>query len=253
MYWIYSRPRIITNLKTHNGRAMPINFARYQTYLMLFILLALSACQTKMVKTSNSNDVNKEPRWFNSQIFDDVGTTPYDLEFEIEYYAADNSVFTVKSCTDINVIGEGKIAEREFTRWQALKADCEAVARFYQAPESALSYWPESFDFSLLKTLPATAVPYLGGQGLDNRSGNLSNAEPTITLLQQGEHNIKVSLNSTVVNYVVVARGDFNRDGYQDLFVRMDWYVKDAFGDGHDWVVFTKLSPNTAPIMLWRK
>jgi hypothetical protein len=50
-----------------------------------------------------------------------------------------------------------------------------------------------------------------------------------------------------------MARGDFNRDGYQDLFVRMDWYIEGAFGDGHDWVVLTKISPNAAPMMLWRK
>ena len=228
---------------------MPIKLRIHQACLAALAVLGLLACQSNSVKPAVSQ---QEPRWFNDQVFEEVGTSPYDLEFDAKFYAADNSVLSIHSCSDIALAGDGAIAEREFTRWQALKTDCEAANRFYQAPKSATSYWPVDFDLALLETLPATAVPYLGGQGLDGRRGNLADAEATLSLLESGEHSVKVSFNNMVVNYVVVSRGDFNRDGYQDLFVRMDWYVEDAFGEGHDWAVFTKLSPDVAPLMLWR-
>jgi hypothetical protein len=229
---------------------MPIKLAIIKTSWALCAVFSLMACQSTPDK---KDSIQQEPRWFNPQVFEGVGTSPYDLEFENEFYAADNGVLTIRNCADIAVVGDGNIAEREYTRWQALKVDCEAADRFYLAPESAVSHWPASFDFTLLKTLPATAMPYLGGQGLDGRNGNLAKIEPALTLQESSEHSVKVSFDSMVVNYVVVTRGDFNRDGFQDVFVRMDWYVEDAFGEGHDWIVLTKFTPEALPTMLWRK
>lgn len=229
---------------------MSITSAMHYTPLVVLAAFTLPACQSTPIKTDAGQ---QKPRWFNTQVFKDIGTSPYDLEFENEFTAVDNSVVSISNCEDLAVVGDGKIAEREYTRWQAIKVDCQAASRFYLSPESAKSYWPDTFEFPLLKTLPAAAIPYLGGQGLEGRNGNLADVEATLTLLDSGEHSVKVSFNSMVVNYVVISRGDFNHDGYQDLFVRMDWYVEDAFGGGHDWAVFTKLSTNAAPMMLWRK
>jgi hypothetical protein len=144
-----------------------------------------------------------------------------------------------------------KISERDFARWDMLKTVCEVAMRFYNAPETATSYWPSTFDLSLLKTFPSTSIPFLGGQGLDGRTGSL--AKYQLTLIESGKHSVKISYDGMIVNYVEVARGDFNRDGYQDLFVRMDWYIEDTFGGGNDWVVITKILPNTEPMILWRK
>ncbi|GGB13757.1 hypothetical protein [Agarivorans gilvus] len=217
------------------------------------IVLVLYACQTTNTQTEAAK---QEARWYNVNDFkgiDSIGANPYDLEFDIAYSGIDGDIVRVKNCLEVSFQGDSKIAEREFARWDLLKSDCEAAKRFYGAPENAVSYWPPTFDLSLLKTFPSTSIPYLGGQGLHGRSGNLAEHESTLTLIESGEHSVKVSYDGIVVNYVVVARGDFNRDGYQDLFVRMDWYIEDAFGDGHDWVALTKLSPNAAPMMLWRK
>lgn len=43
--------------------------------------------------------------------------------------------------------------------------------------------------------------------------------------------------------YQVVARGDFNGDGIEDVLIRIDWHVIDAFGKGSKLVLITKLSP----------
>lgn len=216
-------------------------------------VLGLCACQTTNIKQEAAR---QEARWYNVKDFegvDAIGSSPYDLEFDIAYSGIEGEMVQVKNCLEVSSVSGSKIAEREFARWTLLKADCEAAKRFYDAPEKAVSYWPSIFDLSLLKTFPSTSIPYLGGQGLDGRSENLAEYESTLILIESGKHSVKVSYDGMVVNYVVVARGDFNRDGYQDLFVRMDWYIEDAFGDGHDWVVLTKISSNAAPMMLWRK
>lgn len=216
-------------------------------------VLGLCACQTTNIKPETIKQVS---RWYNVKNFKDVdsiGTSPYELEFDIAYSGINGDVIRIKNCMEVSYLGDSKIAESDFARWDLLKTDCEAARRFYAAPENAVSYWPSRFDLSLLKTFPSTSTPYLGVQGLDERAENLAAHEASLALIESGEHSVKVSYDGIVVNYVVLARGDFNHDGYQDLFVRMDWYIEDTFGDGHDWVVLTKKSSNETPMMLWRK
>lgn len=251
MYLTYLKPHTTKNLKHHKEKTMKpkalfcIPFAAS--------VLGLSACQTTNIQ---SEAEKQEARWYNVKDFegvDSIGTSPYDLEFDIAYLGINGDMVKVKNCLEVTALGDSKISEREFARWDLLRTDCEAAKRFYDAPKNSVSYWPSILDFSLLKKFPSTSIPYLGGQGLDERSGNLAEYESTLILKESGKHSVKVSYNGMVVNYVEVARGDFNRDGYQDLFVRMDWYIEDTFGDGNDWIVLTKISPNASPMMLWRK
>lgn len=227
---------------------------KYKVYILsILFLIGLVACDTNTIKP---NTEKQKTSWYNVKNFDGVdsiGDSPYDLEFNIEYSGIDGRNIHVTNCMEVASTGNGKIAEREFSRWNLLKADCEAAQRFYDAPESAISYWPSVFDFSLLKTFPATSIPHLGGQDLDERKANLSELKSSLILAESGKHNVKVFYEEMTVDYVELARGDFNRDGFQDIFVRMDWYVEGAFGDGYDWVVLTKISPDAEPMLLWRK
>lgn len=198
-----------------------------------------------------------EPRWINSTVFDatdhETGSL-YSFTFDMDFTDQEEKNLKVKDCLEVGSIGSERIASREFTRWVFLNTNCEIVKRFYHSPKESVSYWPNTFDYSLLKALPASAIPYLGGQGLDGRVGTLSAYDASLTLVEAADKNrIVVDVDDMVVDYVQVARADFNRDGVQDIFIRMDWYVKDAFGNGTDWVVLTKLSPDAAPMMLWRK
>ncbi len=226
----------------------------YSLVLATVFTLSLCTCQTPHTKESSLQKL--EARWYNTHGFpgiESIGVTPHDLEFDIAFSKVDGDTVQVKNCLEVAYLGQDKIVESEFARWELLKADCEAANRFYAAPEVAINYWPTTFDFPLVKSFPATAVPYLGGQSLDGRTGNLGEHEPKLTLLESNDHSVKISVEDMVVNYVVVAKADFNRDGYQDIFVRLDWYIESSFGDGFDWVVLTKTSSDTTPLMLWRK
>lgn len=222
--------------------------------MVLLFCLGLSGCLSLNSKAPASNPT--APRWLNPSMFgqkDNVGKTLHDVSFEIPFAAPDGGEVTAKDCFQVFALGETAIAQREYARWEWLKASCTGASWYYRSPETAINYWDDKFDLKLLKTFPATAVPYLGGQGLDGLSGKLGDEDITLMLLETGDHNVKVSMDDMVIDYAVIARADFNRDGYQDVFVRMNWYVEDSFGRGFDWVVLTKTSPNSAPMMLWRK
>jgi hypothetical protein len=216
-------------------------------------VIVLASCE---INTHVSVKPELEPRWFNPSIFDNVDLSNksiYTIQFDSMLTGANEEGIKLSGCFDVLNLSAKDIAKREYTRWQYMKNDCDVLDRYYKSPESATSYWPATFNVSLLKEFPATAVPFLGGQGLDGRYGNLGEAEPSLTVSESQENSIKLSLDDMVVNYVLITRGDFNRDGYQDIFVRMEWYSDNSFGDGFDWIVLTKTAPEAAPMMLWRK
>ena len=226
----------------------------YRLYLCITFSI-LASCSLYGKNSGPQADI--ETAWLNPLTFEQkIKTDGYlsDIQFNIEFTGSDEKPFFAKECAFVLYSGEGVVAEREYHRWQWLKDNCIAANKFYSAPKVAKSFWPKGFDYELIKLFPATAIPYLGGEALEGRTGTLSTYDESLTFIEAPHKNrIAVEVDDLEVYYVQVARADFNRDGYQDIFIRMDWYVKDAFGKGTDWVVLTKLSPDAAPMMLWRK
>tara|TARA_Y100000588_G_scaffold83222_1_gene87780 strand:- start:532 stop:1227 length:696 start_codon:yes stop_codon:yes gene_type:complete len=231
-----------------------MNFKHFTTSSILALCaLCLLACQHK----PTLNEQVKQMRWINPDVFNASKHTRgslYSFEFDMTFSAVNGENVTVTNCLELALFGEDRVSPPEYIYWQSIKIDCEVVERYYLSSENAVSYWPESFDYELIKQFPATTLPYVGGQTLEGRTGTLSAYDANLKFIEKKNDNqIHVDVDDMDVYYVQLARADFNRDGVQDIFVRMDWYVKDAFGKGTDWVVLTKLSPNSAPMMLWRK
>jgi len=232
---------------------MSQQFFRYGVCLSITFCL-LTACSLNNYKSKPQGNI--EAAWLNPLIFEQqIKTDGYlsDIQFNIEFTGTDEKPFSAKECTFVLQNGDGTVVEREYHRWQWLKDNCIAANKYFDAPKAAYSFWAETFDFETIKHFPATVIPNLGGESLEGRIGTLSAYDESLTLIEaSGESRISVEVDNLEVHYIQVARADFNRDGYQDVFIRMDWYVKDAFGKGIDWVVLTKL-PNDEPMILWRK
>ena len=194
-------------------------------------------------------------RWFNPDVF--PGMSPDDtytsVRFDMELTGKEGQAIRFASCSDQSSVAESDIVSREYAHWNLLQVDCQGLKRYDMAPATSVSYWPADFDLALIESFPATALPYFGPQGLDGRMGSLGSFPPGLELLDAAPLSVKVRTDGMVVNYVSLARGDFNRDGVEDLFVRMDWYIEEAFGRGSDWVVVTRTGENEAPMLLWRK
>jgi hypothetical protein len=72
--------------------------------------------------------------------------------------------------------------------------------------------------------------------------------------LSLDEGGVELSLSGDlVVKYIVMARGDFDRDGIEDLLLRLDWYISTAFGKGFDLIMVTQASESSKPMLIWRR
>ena len=214
----------------------------------------LSACSTSNQPSKQQQNI--ETAWLNPLIFElqiKTDGSLEDIQFNIEFTGIDEKPFFAKGCSFVLQSGDDIVVDWEYDRWQWLKANCVGANRYFNAPKTAYSFWPELFDYETIKHLPASAIPNLGGESLEGRTGSLSSYDKSLTFVAASpENSISVEVDGLEVHYTQVARADFNRDGYQDIFIRMDWFVKDAFGKGTDWVVLTKLSSVEDPMLLWR-
>ncbi len=235
----------------------------------LILAAGLCACQTVPVKEGTAArellsethsktmfeavpSVAKASKWFNPDAFGqtgELGKTPDDLRFELTLQDADGSALHLTSCMDVAVVKDRVVVQTHFSRWQRLQANCEAANRFFRAPQSALDYWPESLSFELLKTFPATLVPGANTDAPITELGQRTDIQP----VAGKTHGLKVLLGQLEVIYVVLAKGDFNQDGYQDWFVRLDWKVANSAVEGVDWIVLTRRNTDQLPFVLWRK
>lgn len=217
-------------------------------------LCALSASASQ-INGQTQSTIPEVSRWFNAEVFPvtSSGDSPYDLKFDLTFSGNGDEVIEVETCQQLPSVADTDIAYREYARWDLFKVHCEAAMRFHYAPESSISYWPADFDMALVKTFPATAIPYLGGQALDERTGTLGTFAPDIRLIEAAPLNVKLDLEEMVINYTPLVRGDFNRDGFEDILVGMNWHIPGSFGSGTDWIALTRISPDAPPMLLWRK
>ena len=219
--------------------------------LLFFMLAAIVGCQSQPVRGASGV---LTPKWFNEDIFEtytsDLGR--YFKDFDIEFTAKDDTTIHLKDCLGVSVSGE-HVKLYEYERWLLLNAHCSAASVFKLAPDESISYWTSSFDFEFLQHLPAYVQPFLGGQGLDIIPPKETLAEqPGFSLIEEHENSVRVDFDEMHIDYTLVAKGDFNRDGIEDIFIQLDYRVMTAFGAGSDWVVLTKLSKNSKPMILWR-
>ncbi|HCK91742.1 MAG TPA: hypothetical protein DHW71_02080 [Gammaproteobacteria bacterium] len=219
--------------------------------LLFFMLVAIVGCQSQPDRWASGV---LTPKWFNEDIFEtytsDLGR--HFKDFDIEFTAKDGTAIHLKDCLDVALSGDD-IKSYEYKRWLLLNAHCSAASVFKLAPDESISYWTSSFDFEFIQHLPAYVQPFLGGQGLDVIPPKETLAEqPGFSLIEEHENSVRVDFDEMHIDYTLVTKGDFNRDGIEDIFIQLDYRVMTAFGAGSDWVVLTKLSKNSKPMILWR-
>ena len=219
--------------------------------LLFFMLVTIAGCQSLSEREASGA---LTPKWFNEDIFEtytsDLGR--HFKDFDTEFTAKDGTPIHLKDCLGVSVSGE-HVKLYEYERWLLLNAHCSAASVFKVAPDESISYWYSSFDFEFIQSLPAYVQPFLGGQGLDIIPPKETLAEQIgSSLIEEKENSVRVGFDDKNIDYTLVTKGDFNRDGIEDIFIQLDYRVMSAFGAGSDWVVLTKLSKNSKSMILWR-
>lgn len=223
----------------------------------LALVYFLSACSS--VRQGEGGGAVSAKPWFNHSIFgrsldpqvDSLGSVQIDAKF----YGAEGPTLVFNTCSDLANYSEADIAYDQFLFWASINIDCTAAQAFIDSSADFVSYWPSSLTPELLLSFPSVATPNIGGQSLAVASedgATLADARDGVEITEVGENFVSATQNTLNTKYLLVAKADFNFDGIEDWFVRLDWNISGASGIGSEWIALTKLSADKPPMILWR-
>jgi len=217
--------------------------------LSVFVLSIVSSACT-------STSLIPFPKFFNTNAFvgfvsmsDGRGRVLMDYELD----GSNGKVVLFKSCDDVKQTLETDIVTHQYYLWQLIQINCKAIVEFNNASVSTQSYWPSGFDREFIANLPATAIPNLGGNTLEGREGLLKDVERELEINPINTNSIEVILSGDLaITYTVMARGDFDHDGSEDILLRLDWSILTAFGKGFSLLLLSNPRDSTDVKIVWR-
>lgn len=224
------------------------------------LICAITGCMlfTGCSTNPSGHSVEYKPYLNQSEItgLETLGDDLSTLRLNYALDSTEGKEVNLNSCDAVNSTSASNINTSQHHLLQLTKVNCTAAEYYFNALKqgNTPSFLPHSLTAEFIKTLPAQAVPNLGGEPLKNRNGTLIEAEKNLTVLSVDNGVVEVSLSGDVmVNYVTMARGDFNNDGIEDMLLRLDWHISSAFGKGFDLLMVTQTGKSTRPSLIWRK
>lgn len=184
-----------------------------------------------------------------------LGTQLPELRLNYSLNSPSGEELPLPSCVAVNNTVEGDVATSHYHLWQLLKVNCTAAEYYFTAlgRKTALRFLPDTLSVHFINRLPASAVPNVGGEFLAHPHGVLADAHQDFKVISADNGVVEVALSlDTQVNYRLIARGDFDADGVEDMLLRLDWYTHNAFGKGFDLVMVSQTGKNTEPLVIWR-
>jgi hypothetical protein len=216
--------------------------------MLLCFLFASQACVT----TSPIS----HPKFYNFDEF--IGFVSMDSEndrvkLDYELDGANGHPVLFNDCDDVMQTPETAIATHQYHLWRLMQINCKSITMLTSADSSNRSYWPPKFDKTFIAELPATAIPDLGGSSPDERKGILKDIEPSLEINSINSHSAKAIVSGDLdITYVLMARGDFNHDGIEDILLRLDWNIINAFGKGFSLLLLSKTGFSAEAKIVWR-
>jgi hypothetical protein len=170
-----------------------------------------------------------------------------------QYQSTSGNTIDIHNCKQASAMDSALIAEFEYFRFQQLLLSCQAMEQYARAGKSRASYFPQVFDKQFYEQLPAIAAPLLGEADLDQRQGKSFTAYETGTQVTiEPPHTAKLLTAEDEIYITILARGDFNGDGIEDLLVKSEWYARQAFGKHADLLILAKTDTSQVVKINWR-
>jgi hypothetical protein len=227
---------------------------------IIALILSVTSCVFfASCATNKSSGVTENTPYLNQEELTGLVSLGENLSSLHLNYALDSPAgeeLHLYSCIAVNNTLETNVETSQYHLLQLMKANCIAAGYYFEALKigKVPSFLPDTLNASFIKSLPAQAIPNLGGQSLENRNGTLVESEKNLQVLSLDERVVELSLaDNMVVKYLIMSRGDFNHDGIEDLLLRLDWYISSAFGKGFDLLMVTQTSENAKPSLVWRR
>ncbi|CAD5366130.1 conserved exported hypothetical protein [Rubrivivax sp. A210] len=156
---------------------------------------------------------------------------------------------TFKSCAQVQVTPEARIAESQFALFRLLTLNCLALARWQHSQPARGSHFPAQLNARLLAALPAAAVPRLNDEDLARRAGKTLGAfEKALRVELRPDGSALARSRGDERVYTVMARADFDGDGFEDLLLR----AQSRAGRASDLLLVAKTTPTGAIKLIWR-
>ncbi len=207
----------------------------------LFLIL-LSSC-------SNTSE-SYQPQFFSNNF---VGLTSdkvvdyQSVQLDYDLTSPDEKNVNFSSCQQVDSTKDQDILTSEYHLLTMLRLNCKALKMYTEAGEAKTSYLRKLLDEKTIRNFPATAYPYVNNEDKAKRLNKTLSEYHTYLeseLLPNGATRIETDVDTVI--YQTVATGDFNNDSIEDVLIRIDWSVKNAFGKGSKLVLMTKKSSNGA-------
>ena len=162
----------------------------------------------------------------------------------------------ITSCKQVKGFTDTSIKMSQYSLYRLLALNCLVTEEFILGQDATTSFFTEQSLVNIISNLPAMAVPDLGGDGLSTkREGRtLIDYEKSLNPTATRPMVVTVRLEGNMmVDYIIMAREDLNNDGIEDLILRLDWDIIDAFGDGTTLIAVSKTSENSPIEILWHR
>ncbi len=158
------------------------------------------------------------------------------------------------SCLQVDSTDETSILASEYQLFNLLSIHCRAIGLYLEkGVQAKQSYFPAKLTKELLYSFPAAAGPRISKYSLEKRAGKtLKEYEPLLDISIIDDNTSEVLTQNHETTFDIMARADFNADGFEDLLVRILWHVRDAFGKGSDLFILEKTSSTGPVVLTWR-
>jgi len=153
---------------------------------------------------------------------------------------------TFTKCKDTLSFNVDKISEYEYFRFKLLLLSCNAIEKISKATASNVSFYPKQLSNSFYSELPAIALPALSEADKKNKQNKTINSYLNKPEITNENGAIKITTSEDEFYITLLARGDFNKDGIEDLLIKTEWYAKNSNGKHAELFILKKLDAKQA-------
>jgi hypothetical protein len=170
-----------------------------------------------------------------------------------EYQSINGEPLVVHSCEQAKDINISIIADYDYFRFKQLRVSCIALEMYSTAGSALTDNFPSELGADLIYQLPATVAPLLSKAELIKKQGqSVRSYDPSTQVTIDRENTFKLLTEEDEVYLSLLARGDFTKDGIEDLLVQSEWYARNAYGKHIDLLILSRMDKESPVKISWR-
>lgn len=182
--------------------------------------------------------------WFSTFEYNNPEVKPDYREFTSQ----DGNPVKVLNCLQAKDLNPNTLKAWEFSRFGMLATECYSFMKSASATSYRQSYFPKTFSAEFVLSLPALTIVDLSGQLTEEERGkgkSLLEFDPKTKVIKSSAYYTRILIEKDMdIGYSIMARGDLNGDGIEDIILKTRWSINGASGNGSEVITITKKSPN---------